>query len=70
MLAEKVPPATTRWPNAATRIDVADPDELSFWARRLRVSREMLKRAVTKVGPRYADVDRYLYHTRSVFTHN
>ncbi len=70
MLTEKVPPATIRWPDAATQIDVHEPHELSFWARRLRVSREMLKRAVTKVGPRHVDVDRYLYQKRSVFTHN
>jgi hypothetical protein len=59
---------TRRWPNATTRINVGDAQELDFWAHRLRVSREMLKRAVWKVGERYLDVDRYLYQKRSVFT--
>jgi hypothetical protein len=59
---------TVHWPNATTRINVEDKDELEFWAKRLRVSREMLRRAVWKVGRRYLDVERYLFQKRSVFT--
>jgi hypothetical protein len=59
---------TLRWPTATTQVNVEDAQELEFWARRLRVSREMLKRAVWKVGQRYLDVERYLFQKRSAFT--
>jgi hypothetical protein len=59
---------TRRWPNATTRVNVEDAQELEFWARRFRVSREMLKRAVWKVGQRYLDVERYLFLKRTAFT--
>jgi hypothetical protein len=59
---------TRRWPTATTQINVDDAHELIFWAHHLRVSREMLKRAVWKVGQRYLDVERYLFQKRSVFT--
>ncbi len=65
-----LPSATVRWPSAWTRIDIEDQFELEFWARRFRVSREMLKRAVAEVGERFGDVDRYLYQKRAVFTQN
>ncbi len=68
MSVHVLPSATVRWPTAETRVDVHNHFELVFWARRFRVSREMLKRAVAAVGEKFADVDRYLYQKRTVLT--
>ena len=47
---------TVEWPNDATRIDVRDRREVDFWCTRFQVSAGNLRRAVQRVGARWADV--------------
>jgi hypothetical protein len=42
------------------RINLLEVSEVEFWAKKLGVSREQLARAVQKVGPIVADVQREL----------
>ena len=45
-----------------TRINISthEPGVLRAWAKQLGVSEERMRRAVEKVGPRVADVTKYL----------
>jgi hypothetical protein len=56
---------TIHWPQDSTRVNVEDGCELRFWAQRLHVSQEMLKRAVSAVGPQLGKVEAYLSAKRS-----
>jgi hypothetical protein len=47
---------TVRWPQESTYLNIEDEDELQFWAERFRVGRELLKRVVASVGPKFKDV--------------
>jgi hypothetical protein len=51
---------TIRWPQDSTRVNVEDAAELQFWALRLRVSQDVLKRAVWAVGPQLGKVQTHL----------
>ncbi len=53
-----------RWPQDSTRINVDDENELQFWAMRFHVAREMLRRAVAAVGPKFKDVASHLNYRR------
>jgi hypothetical protein len=47
---------TVRWPQDSTHLNIEDENELQFWAQRFRVGRELLRRVVASVGPRFKDV--------------
>ena len=52
--------STVRWPDDSTRLNIADDKELQFWAKRFHVGRELLKRVVAAVGPKFKDVAKYI----------
>jgi hypothetical protein len=56
--------STVRWPKDSTTLNIGDEKELRFWANRFHVGREMLKRAVWAVGPKFKDVSHYLNYKR------
>jgi len=56
--------STVRWPQDGTRLNIEDEKELQFWAHRFRVGRELLKRVVTSVGPRFKDVAAQISYRR------
>ena len=56
--------STIRWPQDSTPLNIDDEKELQFWAKRLRVGREMLRRAVAAVGPKFKDVASHLNYKR------
>jgi hypothetical protein len=43
-----------------TRIDVDQDHEITYWSRKLGVSRERLREAVAKAGPMVENVEREL----------
>ena len=49
-----------RGPRDASRINVDEPWELSYWCDKLGVSAETLRAAVKEVGPMVTDVKRQL----------
>jgi uncharacterized protein DUF3606 len=55
---------TIRWPDDSTRLNIADENELRFWAQRFHVGREMIRRAVAAVGPKFKDVASHLDYKR------
>ena len=55
---------TIRWPEDSTVLNIEDETELQFWARRFRVGRELLKRVVASVGPRFKDVAAQISYRR------
>lgn len=56
--------STVRWPDDSTSLNVDDEKELQFWAKRFHVGRELLKRVVVAVGPKFEDVARYIEKKR------
>lgn len=48
------------WRLAAQSIDVAQEQQVEYWAQRLEVSPQELKRAVLTAGPLVKDVQRHL----------
>jgi len=55
---------TVRWPQDSTLLHIEDENELQFWALRFRVGRELLKRVVESVGPRFKDVAAQIRYQR------
>lgn len=51
--------------NEPDRIDLASDASMAEWAKKLDVSDEQLKEAVSKVGDRATDVEMHLKGTRS-----
>jgi hypothetical protein len=49
-------------PRDATRINVEQDHELSYWSEKLGASRDELRSAVAKVGPMVKDVREHLQH--------
>jgi len=57
-----MPDDTIRRPGAQRlRIDVTEDDEVHIWSKRFDLSPDELKRAILKVGPFAADVERELH---------
>ena len=56
--------STVRWPKDSTPLNISDKKELAFWAKRFHVGREVLKRAVWAVGPKFKDVSSHLDYKR------
>jgi hypothetical protein len=57
---------TNRGPADANRININQPHEVKYWAKRFGVSPEQLKEGVQAAGTMAAEVQRYLGKTRSV----
>jgi hypothetical protein len=57
---------TLTWPANATIVDVANPDEMTFWTKRFHVSQSVLKKVVQLVGPRFKDVAKFVHRLHSV----
>lgn len=51
---------TRRKPEDPTKINVNQSWEIQYWTKKLGVSEQKLKTAVSKVGPLVKDVKRYL----------
>lgn len=55
---------TACWPDDSTSLNVDDENELQFWAKRFHVGRELLKRVVAAVGPKFKDVASHINDRR------
>jgi len=51
---------TKKRPQDATKININEPYEVTYWTKALGVDAETLKQAVKKVGVMVADVKKYL----------
>lgn len=60
MTEEKTVKAPYAGPSDASRIDLNIEFDIRFWARKLRVTEEQLRRAVGAVGARVPAVRRFL----------
>jgi len=56
--------STVTWLEDSTNLNIDDEKELQFWAKRFHVGRELLKRVVTAVGPKFKDVASHINFRR------
>ncbi|MFB2833082.1 DUF3606 domain-containing protein [Floridanema evergladense] len=59
-----------RGPEDPTKININQAYELGYWTTRLRVSEDVLRRAVKAVGPLVTDVQKWLNEHRYMQGHS